>query len=57
MLRLHYYSNHASVRLSTIYEQDEDVYSLDQIKEFEDVSPLHVEWISYVLDKGIKLIN
>lgn len=52
MLSLHYYSNHASARLSTIYEQDEDVYSLDQIKEFEEVSPLHVEWISYVLDKG-----
>lgn len=53
MLRLHYYSNYASVRLSTIYEdEDEDVYRIDQIKEFEAVPPSHIEWITDVLDKG-----
>lgn len=52
MLGLHYYSNYACVRLATIYEEDDDVYRIDQIKEFEEVSPTQLEWISYVLDQG-----
>lgn len=53
MLRLHYYSNHAKFGLSTI-EEEEEVYPIDQIKEFEEVSATYKEWLADVLEQGIK---
>lgn len=54
MLRLHYYSNHASLRLATIHEDDEDVYRVDQIKEFEEVPTSYKEWLIDILDRGTR---
>lgn len=49
-MRLHYYSNHV---LSAIPEEDDEVYRIDQIKEFEQVSQAYKEWLSDLLQKGI----
>lgn len=54
MLRLHYYSNFAGLRLATIAEESEDdVYRIDQIKEFEAVSQAWKETLAEYLLKGI----
>lgn len=51
MLRLHIFSNHVRVLLPPIQEEDE-VYSIDQIKEFEYVSPEYKEWLADILEQG-----
>ncbi|KAK7793405.1 hypothetical protein R5R35_014311 [Gryllus longicercus] len=48
MLGLHYYSNAVCVRLPTIEEEDE-VYRIDQIKEFEHVDPAEKEALAELL--------
>jgi hypothetical protein len=53
MLRLHYYSNVVRLRLESIDEDDDEVYSLDQIKEFEDVSRAWKEALAEHLLQGI----
>lgn len=52
MLRLHYYSNVVGLRLEAI-EEDDEVYSLDQIKEFEEVSRAWKEELAEHLLQGI----
>lgn len=52
MLRLHYYSNVVGLRLEAI-EEDDEVYSLDQIKEFEEVSRAWKEALAEHLLQGI----
>lgn len=52
MLRLHYYSNVVRLRLQSI-DEDDEVYSLDQIKEFEDVSRAWKEALAEHLLQGI----
>lgn len=52
MLRLHFYSDHVNVRLAPINEEEEEVYRLDEIKEFEEVSQLDKEWLAELLEKG-----
>lgn len=52
MLRLHYYSNVVGLHLEAI-EEDDEVYSLDQIKEFEDVSRAWKEELTEHLLQGI----
>lgn len=47
MITLHYYSNTIGVRLETIEEEDE--YSLDKIKEFEEVDPAWQETLNALL--------
>lgn len=56
MLRLHIFSNHVRLFLPTI-EEEEEFYSIDQIKEFEYVSPEYKEWIADVLEKGTTISN
>lgn len=51
MLRLHIFSNHVRIFLPTI-EEEEEVYSLDQIKEFETVSQDYKDWLADLLEKG-----
>ena len=53
MLRLHIFSNHVRLYLPTI-EEEEDFYSIDEIKEFENVSQAYKEWLADVLEQGIK---
>lgn len=53
MLRLHFYSNHVKVQLTPINEEEE-VYGLHEIKEFEEVSQLDKEWLAELLEKGIR---
>lgn len=50
MLRLHYFSNLVALQLP---DQDEEVYRLDQIKEFESVDPAWKEVLSEYLLQGI----
>jgi hypothetical protein len=52
MLRLHYYSNIVGLRLESI-EEDDGVYSLDEIKEFEEVSRAWKEALAEHLLQGI----
>jgi hypothetical protein len=52
MLRLHYYSNVVWLRLEAI-DEDDEVYSLDQIKEFEEVSRAWKEALAEHLLQGI----
>jgi hypothetical protein len=52
MLRLHYYSNVVGLHLEAI-EEDDEVYSLDQIKEFEEVSRAWKEALAEHLLQGI----
>jgi uncharacterized protein HemX len=52
MLRLHYYSNVVRLRLESIDEDDDEVYSLDQIKEFEAVSRAWKEALAEHLLQG-----
>jgi hypothetical protein len=52
MLRLHYYSNIVGLHLESI-EEDDEVYSLDQIKEFEAVSRAWKEALAEHLLQGI----
>jgi hypothetical protein len=52
MLRLHYYSNIVGLRLESIEEED-GVYSLEEIKEFEDVSRAWKEALAEHLLQGI----
>lgn len=47
MLTLHFYSNTIKTRLETIEEGDE--YSLDKIKEFEDIDPAWQETLNLLL--------
>ncbi|KAK6617445.1 5'-AMP-activated protein kinase subunit gamma-2 [Polyplax serrata] len=49
MITLHYYSNTIGVRLETIEEEDE--YSLDKIKEFEEVDPAWQETLNALLQE------
>ena len=56
MLRLHYYSNSVGLRLPSIEEEDE-VYSLDQIKEFEAVSQAWKEELAEILQQGISFAD
>lgn len=51
MLHLHYFSNFVKFRLTPIAEEEE-CYSIDDIKEFEEVSPVHKEWLVEVLERG-----
>jgi hypothetical protein len=50
MLRLHYFSNLVALQLA---DQDEEVYRLDQIKEFETVDPALKEVLAEYLLQGI----
>ena len=52
MLRLHYYSNSVGLRLPSIEEEDE-VYGLEQIKEFEAISQAWKEVLTELLQRGI----
>lgn len=56
MLRLHFYSNHAKrlLRLATILEDEDecDVYRIDQIKEFEDVSQDDKDIVAALFEQG-----
>lgn len=54
MLTLHYYSNCIGVRLETIEEEEE--YSIDEIKEFEAVDPAWQEALNALL-QGISINN
>jgi hypothetical protein len=56
MLRLHYYSNIVGFRLESI-EEDDEVYSLDQIKEFEEVSREWKEALAEHLLQGIARLS
>lgn len=56
MLRLHFYSDHVKVRLAPISEEVEEVYRLDEIKEFEEVSQDYKEWLAELLEKGTKAV-
>jgi hypothetical protein len=56
MLRLHYYSNIVGLRLESI-EEDDGVYSLDQIKEFEEVSRAWKEALAEHLLQGIARLS
>lgn len=55
MLRLHYYSNVVRLCLQSI-DEDDEVYSLDQIKEFEDVSRAWKEELAEHLLQGIAIL-
>lgn len=48
MLALHCYSNAVELRLETI-DEEEDEYSLDEIKEFEAVNPAWQETLNALL--------
>nr|CAH7757516.1 unnamed protein product [Callosobruchus chinensis] len=50
LIRLHVYSGQFAILLPHGCD-DEEVYSLDQIKEFETISPAYKEWLAEVLDK------
>lgn len=50
MLRLHLYSNHFRLVLAPIPE--EEVYRVDQIREFEHISQAYKDWLADVLEKG-----
>lgn len=54
MLRLNIYSNHVHVVLPTV-EEEREIYSIDQIKEFEDVSQGYKDWLAELLEKGLIL--
>lgn len=56
MLGLHYYSNIVGLRLESI-EEDDEVYSLDQIKEFEEVSRAWKEALAEHLLQGIARLS
>jgi hypothetical protein len=56
MLRLHYYSNIVGLRLESI-DEDDGVYSLDQIKEFEEVSHAWKEALAEHLLQGIARLS
>lgn len=51
MLRLHCFSNYVKFKLDPINEEEE-VYGVSQIKEFEEVSQLDKEWLAEFLEKG-----
>lgn len=53
MLRLHIFSNHVRLFLPAI-EEEEEFYSIDQIKEFEYVSPEYKEWLADLLEQGTR---
>lgn len=53
-LRLHYYSNTIGLRLSSIEEEEEEVYRIDEIKEFEVVAPALKEAVAETLAQGWK---
>lgn len=55
MISLHYFSNAVHVRLGTIAEVEDEEYSLDQIKEFEEVDPLWQEALTALL-QGIVVV-
>lgn len=54
MLRLHLYSNYVKIRLPRIDE--EEVYGINEIKEFEEISQPYKDWLAEVLEKGISFI-
>jgi hypothetical protein len=56
MLRLHYYSNIVGLHLESI-EEDDEVYSLDQSKEFEEVSRAWKEALAEHLLQGIARLS
>ncbi|KAK9888381.1 hypothetical protein WA026_000631 [Henosepilachna vigintioctopunctata] len=51
MIRLHCYSNHVLRILLPTLPEDDEVWSLDQIKEFENVSQSYKEWLADILEK------
>lgn len=53
MLCLHYYSNYVTVRI----QEDDEVYSLDQIKEFEDVFQPWSEVVAAYGEAGTTPVN
>lgn len=55
MLRLHCYSNYVRFKLEPI-DEEEEVYGVNQIKEFEEVSQLYKEWLAELLEQGIRFI-
>lgn len=56
MIRLHCYSNHVLRIVLPTLNEDDEVWSLDQIKEFEDVSQAYKEWLADILEKGITAV-
>ncbi|KAG8288135.1 hypothetical protein J6590_023500 [Homalodisca vitripennis] len=48
MIRLHYYSNSVALRLPLI-EEEEEVYRIDEIKEFEAVDTAWKETLAQIL--------
>lgn len=55
-LRLHLYSNFYHIVLPTISEEEE-VYRIDQIKEFEEVSQAYIDWLTELLEKGERIYS
>lgn len=50
VIRLHVYSGQFAILLP---HENEEVYRVDQIKEFEDISQGYKDWLADILDKGI----
>lgn len=49
VIRLHVYSGQFSILLP---QESEEVYRVDQIKEFEHISQAYKDWLAEILEKG-----
>lgn len=50
VIRLHVYSGQFAILLQ---HESEEVYRVDQIKEFEHISQAYKDWLAEILEKGI----
>lgn len=49
VIRLHIYSGQFAILLP---HESEEVYRVDQIKEFEHISQAYKDWLAEILEKG-----
>lgn len=49
VIRLHIYSGQFAILLP---HESEEVYRIDQIKEFEYISQAYKDWLAEILEKG-----
>lgn len=54
VIRLHVYSGQFAILLP---HENEEVYRIDQIKEFEHISQAYKDWLADILEKGISIHN
>lgn len=52
IIRLHVYSGQFALLLP---HESEEVYRVDQIKEFEHISQAYKDWLAEILEKGIRI--